>query len=95
MERPSLTLVPACVGLEIGAAHRLALDARVVLVDPDPALELPAAGIVTAQRPTAGTRVPPGEVVLVHVGIDPDGPGGGGSAPEPVGPIPQDPAGSR
>lgn len=95
MEEPSHALVPACVGLDIGDAHRLALDARVVLSDPDPALALPTRGIVTAQRPMAGTRVPPGEVVVVHVGVDPDGPGGGSATPEPVGPVPQPPAGTR
>ncbi|WP_300011621.1 PASTA domain-containing protein [Pseudonocardia sp.] len=94
-EDPPHTLVPALVGLEISDAHTLAVDARVVLVDPDPGLQLPVTGVVTAQRPPAGTQVEPGDTVAVHVGFGTDDPGGGGGSPAPVGPAPQDPGASR
>jgi beta-lactam-binding protein with PASTA domain len=92
-------LVPALVGLEVGDAHQLAFEARVVVVGPDPATPLPVAGVVIAQEPTAGTRVEPAHQVVIAVDTGPDddgGGGGGGGRPlstPPPGPL--DPAGTK
>jgi beta-lactam-binding protein with PASTA domain len=91
-------LVPALVGLEVGDAHQLAFEARVVVVGPDPATPLPVAGVVTAQQPGAGTRVEPAHqvVVMVDPGPDEGGGGGGGGRPLPTPtPGPLDPAGTK
>lgn len=90
-------LVPALVGLEVGDAHELAFEARVVAVAADPAEPLPATGVVTAQAPGAGTRVDPAAAVAIAVDPDPGGGGGGGGGrrlPSPP-PGPRDPSGSK
>ena len=87
-------LVPALVGLDVADAHELAFEARVVAVAADPDEPLPASGVVTAQAPTAGTRVDP--AAAVAIAVDPGGGGGGGGrrlAPPPPGP--RDPSGSK
>jgi hypothetical protein len=102
-------LVPALVGLEVGDAHELAFSARVVAVAADPTVPLPVAGIVTAQEPSAGTRVDPADPVVIAVSSGPGGGGGGGDddggdggggggggrplTPPPPGP--RDPAGTK
>lgn len=78
MKDPDLVLVPALVGLPAAQAHALAVEARVVAVDPDPDTPPTVAGTVTAQQPVAGTRVAPGEAVTIWV--EPDD-GGGGNMP--------------
>jgi hypothetical protein len=98
-------LVPALVGLEVGDAHELAFAARVVAVTADPATPLPAAGVVTAQEPGAGTRVDPAATVAIAVDAGPGGGGdgdgggdggGGGGRPLPTPPPgPRDPAGTK
>lgn len=107
MKEPEHTLVPALIGLEVGNAHALALTARVALTSPNSDFALPLGGTVSAQRPTAGTQVLPGDPVTIWVRIDPDdgpddddggggsGGGGGGSVPDPDGPRPRDPAGVK
>jgi beta-lactam-binding protein with PASTA domain len=87
-------LVPAFVGLEVAEAHALAFTARVALVTADPAEPLPVTGVVTAQAPSAGTRVDPAASVAVAVDPDHGGGGGGGSTVEPP-PQPLDPAGTK
>ncbi|MGH3585840.1 MAG: hypothetical protein ACRDQ0_05915 [Pseudonocardia sp.] len=95
-------LVPALVGLEVGDAHELAFTARVVVVAPDPAVPLPTAGVVTAQQPSAGTRVEPAHPIVVAVdpgpGDEGGGGGGGGGGGRPLTtppPGPLDPAGTK
>ncbi|WP_170231537.1 PASTA domain-containing protein [Pseudonocardia kunmingensis] len=94
-------LVPALIGLEVGDAHELAFAARVVAVAADPATPLPTAGVVTAQDPSAGTRVDPAATVAIAVDAGPadgggDGGGGGGGRPLPTPPPgPRDPAGTK
>ncbi|HYH30618.1 MAG TPA: PASTA domain-containing protein [Pseudonocardia sp.] len=93
-------LVPALIGLEVGDAHELAFAARVVAVAADPATPLPTAGVVTAQEPSAGTRVDPAHAVAIAVDPGPDdggdGGGGGGGRPlTPPPPGPRDPAGTK
>lgn len=90
-------LVPALVGLEVSDAHELAFEARVVVVAADPDKPLPVTGIVTAQAPSAGTRVAPAHAVAIAV--DPAGGGGGGggggrplTTPPPG---PRDPSGTK
>ena len=60
-------LVPALVGLTVTDAHALALDARLVLANADPARPLPMAGVVTDQEPAAGLKAAPADTVLVVV----------------------------
>lgn len=94
-------LVPAFVGLEVAQAHELALSARVAVVGSDPDRPLPSTGIITAQRPRAGTQVLPGDAVTVWIRPEPDDGdddgdgGGGGSARDPDRPRPLDPAGVK
>jgi beta-lactam-binding protein with PASTA domain len=88
-------LVPALVGLEVSDAHELAFEARVVVVAADPDEPLPAAGIVTAQAPTAGTRVDPAAAVAVAVDAQGGGGGGGGRRLKTPPPGPRDPSGSK
>lgn len=87
-------LVPALVGLQVGDAHELAFEARVVVVAADPDEPLPATGTVIAQAPGAGTRVAPAHPVAIAV--ESGGGGGGGgrrlTTPEPG---PRDPSGSK
>ncbi len=64
-------MVPALVGLDIAAAHDLAMGAGVVIVSGDPVEPLPPTGTVTAQTPLAGLSVPPASSVSVL--IDPGG----------------------
>jgi uncharacterized membrane protein YgcG len=104
-------LVPALIGLEVSDAHDLAFTARVVAVAADPAIPLPTAGVVTAQQPSAGTRVDPADTVAIAVeprhgggggggggGDDEGGGGGGGGGGRPLPtppPGPRDPAGTK
>ncbi|WP_094930269.1 PASTA domain-containing protein [Pseudonocardia sp. MH-G8] len=98
-------LVPALIGLEVSDAHDLAFTARVVAVAADPAIPLPTAGVVTAQQPSAGTRVDPADTVAIAVeprhgggGGDDEGGGGGGGGGRPLPtppPGPRDPAGTK
>lgn len=88
-------LVPALVGLEVSAAHELAFEARVVVVAADPDDPLPTTGVVTAQAPTAGTRVHPAAAVAVAVDPGGGGGGGGGRRLTPPPPGPRDPYGSK
>ena len=75
MSAQEKVLVPALVGLEVSDAHEVAFAARVVAVAVDPAAPLPVAGVVTAQAPSAGTRVEPGASVEIAVESGPRGPG--------------------
>ncbi len=88
--------MPALVGLEVGDAHELAFEARVVVVAADPDEPLPATGTVIAQTPTAGTRVAPAHPVAIAVQSKGGGGGGGGgrrlTTPPPG---PRDPFGSK
>ena len=86
--------MPALVGLEVSDAHDLAFAARVVAVAVDPAAPLPVTGVVTAQAPSAGTRVDPGDTVQIVVESGPDDGGGGGKLVIPP-PGPLDPAGTK
>ena len=88
-------LVPALVGLEVSAAHELAFEARVVVVAADPDEPLPATGVVTAQAPSAGTRVHPAAAVAVAVDPGGGGGGGGGRRLTPPPPGPRDPYGEK
>jgi hypothetical protein len=60
-------LVPALVGLAVGDAHALAMDARLVLASADPARPLPVSGVVTAQEPAGGLTAAPADTVQVVV----------------------------
>lgn len=82
-------MVPALVGLPIGAAHELAFEVGVVVVSGDPEDPLPASGVVTAQQPLAGTSLPAAGSVAVLVD-----PGGGGGSRVPAEPTPLDAAGA-
>jgi len=85
-------LVPALVGLQVGDAHALALDSRVVTVNEDPDTPPPLSGTVAAQYPLGGTRVRPGDAVQIRVE---HGGGGGGGSRTPDVPDPLDPAGGK
>jgi beta-lactam-binding protein with PASTA domain len=87
-------LVPALVGLQVGDAHELAFEARVVVVAADPDEPLPATGTVIAQSPTAGTRVAPAHPVAVAVESGGRGGGGGRRLTTPP-PGPRDPSGQK
>jgi beta-lactam-binding protein with PASTA domain len=91
-----LTVVPTLVGLAAATAHDVALDARVLAVDQDPAHSPTVAGVVTDQRPRPGSQVSPGDRVRIWVSTDgPSGGGGGGGAPVPTKPVPLTPAGAK
>jgi hypothetical protein len=88
-------LVPALVGLEVSDAHALAFEARVVVVTADPDEPLPVTGVVTAQTPSAGTRVAPAHPVAIAVDNGGGGGGGGGRRLTTPPPGPLDPSGSK
>jgi beta-lactam-binding protein with PASTA domain len=88
-------LVPALVGLDVGAAHELAFEARVVVVAADPDEPLPVTGTVIAQSPIAGTRVAPAHPVAIAVETGGGGGGGGGRRLTTPPPGPRDPSGTK
>lgn len=87
--------MPALVGLEVGEAHELAFEARVVIVTADPDEPLPVTGTVVAQTPSAGTRVAPAAPVAIAVDKGDGGGGGGGRQLKTPPPGPRDPSGSK
>lgn len=90
-QREELTVVPALVGMPPAVAHDAALDAHLLAVDQDPAHTPTSAGVVAAQQPEPGLRIPTGERVRIWVrtgGPDGGGGGGGGKVPSPTGPKP-------
>ena len=78
MTDPDMVPVPALVGLPAAQAHALAIESRVVAVDPDPDTPPTVSGTVTAQQPLAGYQVPAGDAVTIWVEPDDDG---GGNMP--------------
>jgi beta-lactam-binding protein with PASTA domain len=97
---PPPVLVPALVGLEVADAHERALEAGLVAVGTDLDTPPPTIGVVIGQEPPAGTQVPAGNTVVIHVRSDSGGPddgpgGGGGGLPDPVDPEPVAPAGTK
>jgi beta-lactam-binding protein with PASTA domain len=89
-------VVPSLVGMSATTAHDRALDAGVLAVDQDPAHSATVIGVVAAQQPEAGSRVPAGHRVRIWVKTDPDnGGGGGGNVRAPTGPVPVAPAGVK
>lgn len=90
-------MVPSLVGQSATTAHDLALDARVLAVDQDPAHSPNVRGVVAAQQPDPGSKVSTGHRVRIWVRTDPDsgGGGGGGNQRVPTGPAPLSPAGAK
>jgi beta-lactam-binding protein with PASTA domain len=95
MRTPDLVLVPALVGLDAAQAHEVAMEARVVAVDPEPDTPPTLSGTVVAQRPEPGERIPAGDAVTVWIEDQGGGGGGGGGLQLPDSPPPKDPAGVK
>lgn len=82
-------MVPQLVGLTAITAHDAALDANLLAVDQDPVHRPSVQGIVTAQDPLPGSRIPTGGTVRIWVTRPEDeGPddGGRGGSKLPQGP---------
>lgn len=91
MKTPDLVLVPALVGLDATRAHEVAMAARLVAVDPEPDTPPTLSGMVVAQQPRPGERIPAGDTITIWI----EGDGGGGGSPQPDTPSPLDPAGVK
>ena len=93
MDTSETVTVPLLIGLDVREAHERAFVARLVAVTADPARPLPLSGVVTAQLPAPGTRVPPTDAVAIVVEGGPGG--GGGGQPLAPPPTPLDPSGTK
>ncbi len=63
-ERPEVS-VPSFVGMNVVAAYRMALLAGVTIVDHDPAAVLGLSGVISRQRPAAGSVIGPDDDVAL------------------------------